>query len=72
MARFSAFLQISCLVDKGRRVTKIVKRIKIEGVCGVSSEGETVSRGIHSRVFGTNSAFSVGLRTAGEGGGCFG
>ena len=35
----------------------------------MSSEGETVSRGIHSRVFGTNSAFSVGLRTAGEGGG---
>ena len=35
----------------------------------MSSEGETVSRGIHSRVFGTNSAFSVGLRTAGGGGG---
>ena len=35
----------------------------------MSSEGETVSRGIHSRVFGTNSAFSVGLRTAGDGGG---
>ena len=34
----------------------------------MSSEGETVSRGIHSRVFGTNSAFSVGLRTAGGGG----
>ena len=37
----------------------------------MSSEGETVSRGIHSRVFGTNSAFSVGLRTAGGGGGVF-
>ena len=35
----------------------------------MSSEGETVSRDIHSRVFGTNSAFSVELRTGGGGGG---